>query len=185
MTERIRLAGIAGMVGGTLWAIIPLVDGVYPLYMKTLAVVPALLILTVYGIWTRYRESISRVDVASLALGFGVLTVVALWNATISDGNLAATFVIGGTALFGLLLAGIGSLLLAYRLRSAGRISRWIAILFAVALPLDPLFNALVTPLIGAGLSLYGLAWFAMGFLLWQGAHPAGRVRTAQTAGNS
>lgn len=185
MTERIQLAGIVGMIGGILWAVIPLLDDLYPIYLKTLAVVPVLLILAVYGIWTQYSEDLTRVDVAPLVVGFGVLTVVALWNATISAGNLAATFAVGVPAILGLLLVGIGSLLLAYRLRHAGCISRRTAILFALALPLDPLFNALVTPLIGTGLSLYGFAWFVVGVRLWQDAHRDNSVQTAHTAGNS
>ncbi|MFC6732385.1 hypothetical protein ACFQH3_08665 [Haladaptatus sp. GCM10025707] len=140
--------------------------------MKTLAIIPILLALAVYGIWSQNKHDISRVDIAPLISGFGLLAIVALWYATISTGNVAATFAIGIPALIGLLFIGIGSILLAYRLRIVRGLPRWIAFLFALALPTDPLFNAVVTPVIGGGISLYGLAWIVLGVHLWRDSHP-------------
>lgn len=164
MSRRVQAAGVAAVLGGVLWTLIPAAWSQYPGLIRGLGIVPILLLAGVYGIWRQSREKLASVDFLFLGAGFVLLTALALWNATLPGGTpFVAVFVLGLPALVALLLVGIGSVLLAYRLSVAESLPRWGAVLFAVALPLDPLFNALVTPILGVGVSLYGLAWVALG----------------------
>jgi len=170
MISKPWLFGIAGVLGGVLWALVPFVDEAYSAHPEILVFVPLLLLLATYGVKARFRGDVPFTAVSPLVVGLGILTLDAVWLASTTNGNLGSVFLIGIPALAGLVFVGIGSVLLARRLHDVEQFPKSMAVLFAVALPLDPVFNGIVTPLLGGGLSLYGLAWVLVGFELTQTA---------------
>lgn len=165
-----RGAGVAAVVGGLMWALIPYLDGYYPAYELTWWIIPLLLISGTYGL--RQSSEISRAEQRLLTTGFGLMLVGALLNvvAVLTEGSIVFLVFIGVPALAGSLTLALGSASTASGLWKRGVVPRWLALSVGLSLPIDPLFNALVTGVLGGGLSLYGITWVMLGG--WMLVHP-------------
>ncbi|MFC5970565.1 hypothetical protein ACFPYI_04400 [Halomarina salina] len=162
-----RLSGITAIGGGLLWALVPLLDGIYPTYELLVGILPLLLAGGVYGIHRTYDTS--RSDIVLMASGLGFLLVAALiftW-ARLTAGSIAFVLLTGLPAGVGMVLVALGTGKLAHRLWKLDAMPSWLAVGFSAALPLDPLVNALVTPLFSFGVSVYGLSWILVGWWLF------------------
>ncbi len=160
---RHRTTGLAAVGGGLLWALVPLLDDVYPPYELVVGVVPALLLVGAYGLHRRYGTGRQEHRLLTVGLGFSTVAAVAYAYAVATEGGLASFVFVGVPAALGLLLVGVGSAFTAYRLRKRAGLPLPVALLFGASLPLDPLFNALLAAVASFGVSLYGVAWTALG----------------------
>ena len=168
----LRRAGLLFVFGGLVFAVIPLVDDIVPALQATFLLAPVALL---GGIVVLDRAGIpSRVTADTLYIGFGLGALVGLANLllflsydSISAGSLGVGLLLWSALHLALPVAFIGETLLAYDLRD-GPTPRPLALFLPLSLPLDLPFNAIVTPLLGHGLSLSGLAWVAFGWWLWR-----------------
>lgn len=160
-----RTTGITAVVGGLLWALIPLVDDIYPPYELLYGIIPILLLVSTYGLHRHYNTG--REEHRLLTVGFGILTVAALIYAfaIATQGSIAFLVIIYIPAALGLIFVAIGSAFTAYRFWKRDTFPFWISLLFGVSLPLDPLMAGLVTMVVKVGISFYGISWMIVG--LW------------------
>lgn len=177
--------------GGLVWATIPLVDDLVPASQATFLLAPVALLGGVVGL---DREGIlSRVTADTLSVAFGIGALVGLVNLLSfpASGSLSAVPLGVGLVLFAALgfavvAAFVGETLLAYELWD-GRTPRMLAVFLPLSFVLDLPFNAAVTPLLGHGLSLSGLAWVAFGCWLWwagdEGLSPSSDVAVSSRTG--
>lgn len=162
------LGATTAVTGGAAWALVPTLDTALP-GLLDFAWIPALVLLgAVAGLPSALpalTESPGRTGLglvggglAFVALGAGVR----LWALTLSPPQLGVA--IGfGLAGIGLLVAALGSAVVGVVLWRSDGVPGPVAAVFAVSLPLDPLLNAAITPPLGVGVSVYGVAWVALG----------------------
>jgi hypothetical protein len=164
--QKLRGAGFLAVAGGLLLALVPLVDEFMP-SAELLFWVPPLSLLVA-------ARRVSEQDDASLhahralRFGLGALCVAGLVNAVafLIQGGLAFLGFVGLPAVAGVVLVAVGSAGIARDWWRTGTAPRWLAVLFGVALPLDPLVNGLLAGVVSVGISLYGIAWVALGGVL-------------------
>lgn len=162
---RTRNALLAAL-GGLLWVLVAALHRRLPSLVLLAPLVPPLLGFGVLEIRSRYREaygSAGRVGVVLSTLGLAFLFAPALVYATTDFG----TQPLGGLVLaiptgVGVFALWAGTVSLALALRDCGAVGTPLAVAFALALPASPLVNALVTPALGVGVGVYGLAWVAV-----------------------
>lgn len=174
---------MAGMVGGTLWALTPLRepilggrfpgDPVFRPYNLVLLVIAVLLFVGLLALHARYRESYGRLGTAGvdvILIGYALLFLGSVPAVLLSPGGLRGLIMAGQDLGFlGALVAGVGAVLLGIALRRAGAASRLGALLLILALPVGFAGVVLVSA-VGfsdiAGLALtvpYGGAWVVFG----------------------
>lgn len=166
-----RLVGLPPITGGLLWALVPLLDDIYPVYEMILPVIPLLLLVGVYELSRQSiyeRPLLGKSERLSLSIGFALLFIAAIvyTYGLISQASVVLLYLAGAPAILGVILVATGSAFTAYTLWKKEQLPTWIALLFGLSLPLDPLFNGLITPLLSAGLSLYGISWVVLGVYL-------------------
>lgn len=170
-----RTPAVAAVIGGLMLALLPYLDGYYAAYELAWWVIPLLLVGGTYGL--RQCCGLGRTKQRVLTAGFGCLFVAAVLNvvAILTEGSIVFLVFIGVPALIGGLALVVASASVAHSLWTRGVIPGWLALLVGLSLPVDPLFNAVVTGFLGGGLSLYGLAWIVLGgWMLIQPAAPDG-----------
>jgi hypothetical protein len=166
-----RLAGLPAITGGLLWALVPLLDDVFPVYEMVLPIIPLLLLVGVHAFSLQNiyeRPLLGKSERLPLSIGFALLFIAALvyTYGLISQASVVLLYLAGAPAILGVILVATGSAFTAYALWKQEQLPTWIALLFGLSLPLDPLFNGLITPLLSAGLSLYGISWVVLGVYL-------------------
>ncbi len=162
---RTRNALLAAL-GGLLWTALPALDGPLPTVVLLAPLIPPLLGFGVLEVWSRYREAYGtagRVGVALSALGLCFVFVPALLYATTDFGTQPlGALVLAIPAGVGVFSLWAGTVSLALALRNCGVVGTPLAVAFALALPASLLVNALMTPALGVGVGVYGLAWVAV-----------------------
>lgn len=191
----IRWAGLAAMVGGTLWAITPLREPIlggrfpgHPVfrpYNFVIVVVAVLLIIGLLALHARYKGSYGRLGTAGVVvifvgyalLFFGSVPAV-LFSASGPRGLILAGQDLG---FLGALVSGVGAILLGVALWRARAAPRSGSVLLIIALPVGIIGVILVS---AAGLAdaaglpltvLYGGAWILLGSQLWSRSGTAAR----------
>lgn len=184
-------AAAAAVVGGVIWAILPIVfnydDVIYsidildpfdPSILPALAV--PLLILGVRGFYERYADAYSlwgRGGLWAIGLGlvglwpFGLLEFLRIYlGISVSFGlGFGAYFLAIGAAIF----VGLGAIGVGIDSWKTGRPSKWMGVWFPLALPVSALVNvwaAHLNDFIWMGnhyySGLFGLAWIGLGYYL-------------------
>lgn len=164
-------------VGGTLWAVVPALDGTVPWIWSVAPVAPVLLSFGVLECWRRYHATWGRAGRAGAALaglGLALLTVAALLRQALA--GIVAAFVVAPTAVAGFLALWAGSTFLAVVLRRAGVLGTVGAVAFAAALPVSVPANVVFGPaalglgpsVVPAGFGVYGLAWAGLAIRLFR-----------------
>lgn len=163
---QVNTRGLLAVAGGLLWAVGPLVDGLLTA-VELLFWVPPLLLLAAAR-RGHERDDASLYAHRVLRFGLGALCVAGLVNALASlvQGGLVFLALIGLPAVVGVVLVAVGSAGIARDWWRTETAPRWLAVLFGVALPLDPLVNGLLAGVVPVGISLYGIAWVALGGVL-------------------
>lgn len=184
----VRWGGLAGVVGGALWAVTPLrqpifggggVPGhpVFRPYNFALLVIAVLLMLGLLALHAKYKGRYGRVGLVGVAVTFvgyallfgGSIPAVAL------SGEGSTSLIMAGQDLgfLGALVSGVGAVLLGIALWRTTAASPLGALLLITALPVGMVGTILVSA-IGlldiAGLPLtvlYGAAWITLGSRLW------------------
>lgn len=161
-----RGRGFLAVAGGLLWALGPLVDGLLSAVELLLWVPPLLLLVATRRV--HERDGARLYAHRGLRLGFGALCVAGLVNAVavLTQGGLVFLALVGLPAVVGVVLVAVGSAGIARDWWRAEPVPRWLAVLFGVALPLDPLVNGLLASIVSFGISVYGLAWVLVGGVL-------------------
>lgn len=192
-TSFTRWGGLAGVIGGLLWAVTPLreplLGGRFPEhpvfrpYNFVLLIIAVLLALGLSALRARYKGSYGR----SGALGhFVVLVGYAMLflgsaPAVVLSSEDSRSLIMGGQDLgfLGALMAGLGAIPLGIALWRARAASRVGAMLLILALPVG-LAGVMLISAMGfedvAGLPLtvlYGVAWVVLGSRLWTQAGEA------------
>lgn len=148
-------------VGGTLWAVVPALDGIVPWIWSVAPVAPVLLAFGVFECWRRYRDTWGRLGRAGAALawvGLVLLAVAALLQQALA--GLVAVFAVAPVAASGFLSLWVGSTFLAVVLRRAAVVGLAGAVAFVLALPASSVLNVVGPAAIGIG--FYGVAWVAL-----------------------
>jgi len=175
----IRWSGLAAMVGGALWGIVFVLfasrssgPGLTPPYRSFEGLgLPTLLSLLLIvsgfvGVHIWRREVYGRLGTA----GF-VLALVGVVVSVVSGGSWPLIF-LGSYALM------IGSLVVGAAALATNALPRWGAIALIAGSVLFFLFN---TETAAAWFALpYGVAWIAVGYLLWFGERPAAEQRRSR-----
>ena len=183
-----KRGGIAAMVGGALWALTPLRQGVFgggrfpgdsvfrP-YNFVLVVIAVLLAVGLLALHTRYKERYGRLGTAGVVVifvGYALLFIASISAVLLPSDSLRGLIMIGQDLGFlGALMAGVGAILLGVTLWRARAVPRLGALLLIIALPVG-LPGVIALGAIGfedsAGLALtvlYGGAWIVLGHQLW------------------
>lgn len=154
--ERMRLAGLAGVVGGMLWALWPVgtevffaesvrtdIQAVAALAYALFPLLPAvLIILGLAGLHQFHGSTYGRVGLLGVTVSAGAVAIMASGLAL--EG--IDIFILGGTSLSGIAHGGfflgflvllLGSIALGIAVRRADRLlrARWLGLLLAVAIP--------------------------------------------------
>lgn len=172
-------------VGGTLWTVVPALDGPLPWVWSVAPIAPVLLTFGVLECWRRYRATWGRVGRAGAALawvGLALLAVAALLRQALA--GLVAVFVVAPVAAAGFLALWAGSTFLAVVLRRSNVVGTVGALAFVLALPASGLVNVVFGPAglgLGpstapSGLGFYGVAWTALAVRLSRTRTTPGRV---------
>jgi hypothetical protein len=185
-SDFIRWGGLAGMVGGALWALTPLreplLGGEFPghpvfrPYNLFLLLVAVLLIAGLLALRARYRGSYGRLGTAGVVVVFVGYALLFLGSvpAVVLSAEGSRSLIMAGQDLgfLAALLAGVGAILLGIALLRGRSASRAGALLLIVALPVGFL-GVIVVAALGlvdiAGLPLtvlYGGAWIVLGIHL-------------------
>lgn len=169
MQRRRSLQGtrIAFALAGVLIAIVPLGDHLVPLPNQAFTAIPLFFALGFYG----YYTSVARVDsVSLLPLGIGILGLVVMgvgsFLLAVSNGApIASVFIIAVPSVTGYVLF---TLTMAYFLWTSetATIPKWVPVALIVLPILDPLVNAVLTPILSAGVSITGLSWLLVSVAL-------------------
>jgi hypothetical protein len=161
-----RGAGLLAVAGGLSLALVPLVDGLVPSAALLFWVPPLLLLVAARRV--SERDDTDRYAHRALRFGLGALCLAGLVNALASliQGGLVFLALVGLPAVIGVVLVAVGSAGIARDWWRTETAPRWLAVLFGVALPLDPLVNGLLAGVVSVGISLYGIAWVALGGVL-------------------
>ncbi|MFB6195114.1 MAG: hypothetical protein ABEI80_03010 [Haloplanus sp.] len=165
---RVR-AGLT-VVGGVLWALVPVLFRAAPRFVDVAVVVPPCLALGLLEIHRRYGTALDRsgtVGERFVAIGLAGGFVALLANAVYPNA-LFKLLVVGLPAFVGGVCLAIGTPLLAYALWRIRRVSTSLAVVWGLAVPASVALNAVVTPRLNAGLGLYGIAWTLVGVRLWR-----------------
>lgn len=164
-----RRNAVLAALGGLAWVVIWGLHDAVPGLLDAAVVVPVLLGFGVLEAYCRHDDeygTTGRAGVLLLSLGLlGSFLGALLW-ATLPE-NLVRIFVVAVPSVAGVVLAALGSGLLAVALYRIGLLSWPTALLFGLALPLTLVADALVAPLLGVGVALYGVAWIPVGYRLW------------------
>lgn len=187
VTARVRNLTLAAL-GGLGWALVPLLDGIWPEYWSVVPAVPPLLGFGLLELRRRYQGlwgRSGRIATVLVAVGLFCLLIAAVLRATLV--GLFAVFVVAPSAVAGFVSLGLGSAFLAVALHRLGVLSTPGAAAFALALPVSPLVNAVIGVVLRAhgftwiGLGVYGLAWIALAYHLYhaEGVEPTGVERGA------
>jgi hypothetical protein len=199
----IRWGGLAGMLGGLLWAVTPLRDVVFggggtsdhPVfrpYNAVLVVVAVLLIMGLVSLHARYKETYRRLGRAGVVLAFGGYALVLAGSipAVLLDPDDSFGLIRAGQDLgfFGALLAAVGAVFLGIALWRTQAAPRLAALLLIVTLPVGfaGIFAISSIGLVSiAGLAMtgpYGAAWMILGNHLRSsaGESPAVRISGAR-----
>ena len=162
------MGAISAILGGIAWAIVPTVDSSLT-GLLDFAWIPALLLLgAVAGLpaaLPTLRDANGRTGLGLVGGGLAFVVVgagVRLAALGMPPPNLGVAIALGLSGL-GLVVAALGSALVGFVLVRSGSVPTPIAIGFGVSLPLDPLVNAVITPQLGLGVSIYGIAWVLLG----------------------
>lgn len=189
MPDNAHRNGIGSILGGLLWVCVPAISSTG--FERLTAVVAIGAILGVsFGLlelWFRYEPAhtpVSRIGSVLAGLGLAVLLLAAVASGIYAVGNIATTFVLGFLIVTGVLLAAVGSLLLAWFLHDRESITAAGPVLLACGLPVDVLLNTLGARLLPIGVSIYGIAWVLVGHHLWKRAGSRPTVGPDRSTGN-
>lgn len=165
------MGALAAVFGGFAWTLVPTLDAPLP-DLLDFAWIPAIVLLgAVVGLpaaLPSLRHSNGRTGLGLVGGGLAFIAVgagVRLWALTLPPPRIGVALALG-LAGVGLLVAALGSAVVGVVLWRAGSVPAPVAVGFAVALPVDPLIIAVVTRHLGVGVSLYGLAWVALGLVV-------------------
>lgn len=172
-------------VGGTLWTVVPTLDGVLPWIWSLAPVAPVLLAFGVLECWRRFGDTwghVGRAGAALASVGLALLAVVALLQQALA--GVVAVFAVAPVAASGVLALWIGSAFLAVPLRRAAVVGTLGAFAFVLALPVSGLVNVVFGPAglglgprtVHVGLGFYGVAW------VWLATRLARTTRDTETA---
>ena len=176
--QRRSLAACA-IVGGLLWLLTPLVPATFrlPVHRQYFLLLASLLFAAgVIGFYRAYGRTYSfRGRAGMFLLALGVLCFVpflahpVLVTYTLATGTLAYFL-----ALFGGVLAEVGTIAIALDAWRTETPSKWLAVWFPLALPLTAV-TTLGSGIVGlyGYVGLYGFAWIALGLRLWRPADSA------------
>lgn len=183
----VRWGGMAGMVGGALWALTPLREplfgGRFPgepafrPYNFVLLVIAVLLTVGLLALRSRYKGRYGRLGAAGILvifMGYALLFVGSLPAVLLPPDGMRGLIVAGQDLGFlGALLSALGAILLGIALWRQRAASRPGALLLIIALPAG-IVGVILLSAIGltdiAGLALtvpYGGAWVMLGSQLW------------------
>ncbi len=187
----IRRGGLAGMVGGVLWALTPLREPLlggrfpeHPVFRPYNLVLLVIAVLLAAGLWAlhaHYKGSYGRLGTAGVIVvfvGYVMLFLGSVPAVVFSPAGSGGLILAGQDLGFlGALVAGVGAVLLGIALLRSRSAPRAGALLLVVALPVG-LPGVIVVSAVGfvniAGLPLtvlYAGAWIVLGGQLWsQGA---------------
>lgn len=173
----LRPAALAGIVGGALWGVKVILDGVAPasriadLTDDFYFVAPLLMLAGLAGVHARYSPRIRGIGRTGFVNGFiGLVLLAAGFVAGLSFGSEEAMRI----SSFGFLILAFGLVLLGLETIKAGAFPRWSFLPLAMGLlvPLSVVFGDVA--LLRAPLSaLFGLGWVLLGLVLLQDAPDA------------
>ena len=118
--------------------------------------------------WSQKNEAPGRDGTKIILSGLGLISIAAILYAISihQEYGLVMLFVVAAIALPGAILMSVGQGVMAYWLHRNNLIPFWAAAFFGTAVPLDPVFNAVITPIFSFGVSLSGISWIVLGFHL-------------------
>lgn len=171
-TRLARLAGPAAILGGVLWAVIPLL-AVHAPDMLSVGVAGVVFVaIGSAGAHIRYREIAKgfyeEVGYAVLMIGF-LLTVIAVVTYSPANTNTIVGIFLSSipiVAAVSFVMAGTG--VLGFAALTSKALPVWSSGLLFVAMPLDLVVYYLQVSNFGAGVSVYGLVWCIVGVALLQ-----------------
>jgi len=170
-------------VGGTLWAVVPTLDGPLPWVWSVAPVAPALLGFGVLECWRRYGRTwgdAGRAGAVLASVGLAMLAAGVLLRQALA--GFVGVFAVAPVAAGGALALWLGSVFLSASLRRVGVVGTPGALAFVLALPVGGLVNVVLGPArLGPGpgavrvtLGFYGAAWVGLAIRLARTPRGAG-----------
>lgn len=155
---------------GFLIAAFPALDNVVGLSYRILALVPLLFAGVLIGLYFATGHGAYLQHNALVGASIGVLVMLGPTILLVQSGPkpVVGVFIIGVPAVVGF---AVFTLFVAYLLWSAPDtfVPRWISVALVVAPIVDPLVNAIITPILAVGISITGLSWIGVGLTLCSG----------------
>ncbi|MFB6105351.1 MAG: hypothetical protein ABEJ70_00110 [Halobacteriaceae archaeon] len=170
LARRERNAALAA-AGGLLWAVAVAVRGVAPGVGDVAVAAPPLAAFGLLELRRQYGDRYGvagHTGVALLAAGLAAGFLALLLDAFLPDA-IVKLVVVGIPLVTAVACLAAGSPLVGWALVDAGVLSRWAGVAFALAVPASAVVNASLTPVLGVGLGVYGLAWAGLATRLWGG----------------
>ena len=180
MRKRVWSAGCA-IIGGFIWLVAPLVLSAYRFsrtiqYDYLILITPLFLVIGLAGYYREYAPEYSLTGRAGVwLLGIGVLGFVPIaTHRTLVSYTLPTGVFLFGIAVFGAVLAQVGTIGIAIDVWQTRTPSKWIAVWLPLALPATAASNYIGATTLGlysVGMNYYtgafGLAWIGLGYHLW------------------
>ena len=169
MESRITLLGTRStcIAVGVLIAAFPAVDDIIGLSSRVLAFVPILFAGVLIGLYFTTDRSAHLQRSSFVGAGLGVLVMLVPVVLFVQSGPkpAVAAVIIGVPAVVGF---AVFTLFMAYLLWSVPDpfAPRWVSVTLVVAPVVDPLVNAIITPVLSVGISVTGLSWIVIGVTL-------------------
>lgn len=163
-----RRHGIYTVGGGVLWVAGPELITQSELYRSIAVLIPVAVLFGVLELYLRYRElygTAGAVGIRLVTASLLVLEIAFVGNATLSHG-FVKVFVVGLPAVTGAVGLTVGSAILAFGLAQIREIPRGLVIWLGSAAPVSLVVNTVLTPILGFGVGLTGLAWATLGVQL-------------------
>jgi hypothetical protein len=160
------------MGGGLLWIVVPAISATGLHRLSALVGIGAVLGIAfgLVELWFSHDDvltSAGRIGSVLLGVGLGVLFIAAVASGIYTEGNIAATFVIGVPVIAGVFTAAAGSIFLAVSLHTQSTLSLWTLLVLGFGLPIDLLLNTIGARFLPVTFSVYGAAWLALGYHLY------------------
>ncbi len=167
----VRWSGPAAMLGGALWGLKAVWDGVdaftgpNDVADVSFFIVPLLLLAGLAGLYARYAEHLAGVGQAGFIQGFiGLGFLVAGSVASFSLGVEGAEHILS----FGFFILALGLVLLGFDTLKTEALPRWnfLPLVMGMLIPLSIIAGDLVWLHVAVS-ALFGLGWALLGYLLW------------------
>ncbi|WP_332899625.1 hypothetical protein [Haladaptatus sp. CMSO5] len=163
----IQLTRLFSLCVGLLLASVPALDDFAAIPYDVLAGVPLLFAGLLCGLYfgTSPSNRDTRLGFVGAGIGVCALFVAAIFLVQSGSQSGVSFLIIGLPAVTGF---GVFSIMVAYILSTSSEVSvpRWIPIALVVTPLVDPLANAVITPMLSVGLSITGLVWVGFGLTL-------------------